>query len=258
MKDDTKILDIFLAISAIAGRETLSMFRLNPDVTDKGDGAFDPVTLADRNTESAIREFLMEKFPEDGFLGEETGGVKASSGRRWVVDPIDGTKAFIAGLPSWGTLVGLEENGVPVAGMMHQPFTGEIFIGLEGKAFSLRNDLRADLKASANRFLKDAILMSTGPDLFSPSEFDRFQSVAAKARSVRYGFDCYAYCMLAAGHVDIVIEAGLNAYDLLPLIPIIRNAGGVVCNWDGKADVAEGQVIAAANQPLMDEILQVI
>ncbi len=249
-------------IAALAQPETLSRFRSKPSVDDKActlaGRRFDPVTEADRQAEKAIRAHIETAFPDHGFIGEETGSSNVDSEYCWIVDPVDGTRSFIAGLPSWGTLVGLLLNGEPIAGMMHQPFTREFFISTGGVAWHEQAGTRDELVTSNTNSLDQAILMATAPEMFEHKNLEAFTAVAQNVRLTRYGFDCYAYCMLAAGHIELVVEADLSPYDILPLVPIIENAGGIVTNWRGHRELSGGRVIAAANAEIHQQAIDII
>ena len=166
----------------------------------------------------------------------------------WVLDPIDGTKSFIAGMPAWGTLIALTRFGEPVFGMMHQPFTRERFTGDGGAAHYRGPPGDRDLRVRPCADLADALLFTTSPLLMKEADRATFARVERMVRLSRYGGDCYAYCMLAAGHVDLVIETGLKPHDIVALIPIVQGAGGIVTNWEGKSGVAGGRIIAASDR----------
>ena len=234
-----------------SGDAILPFFRTAMGADDKSaGGAFDPVTEADRGAEVVLRRMIEAQFPEHGIVGEEFGSVRADSEYVWVLDPIDGTKSFISGLPVWGTLIGLMHHGNPCYGLMHQPFTGEKFSGdNEASYFRARGAEGAGrrLRVRTCDDLATATLMTTSPRLFRPHERTAFERVEERVRLSRYGGDCYAYCMLAAGHVDLVIEAGLQPYDIVALIPIIRGAGGIITTWDGGDAAGGGAIIAAGD-----------
>lgn len=241
-----------LALSS--GEAILPFFRTGLSVTDKGreTGAFDPVTEADRAAETVIRRMIRNTFPGHGIVGEEFEDFQAEAEHVWVVDPIDGTRAFLCGLPVWGTLIGLMKNGEPVMGVMNQPYTGELFVGGVGKAHLKGPRGLRELTTRACHALKDATLMTTDPRLFAGEEIEAFRRVEQSVRLSRYGTDCYAYAMLASGQVDLVIESGLKPYDIVALIPIIEGAGGVITTWEGESARSGGQIIAAAN-PILHE-----
>lgn len=214
---------------------------------------FDPVTIADKAAERIMREMILGRYPDHGILGEEDAPVASTSGLTWVLDPIDGTRAFITGLPLWGTLIALNDGFRPVMGMMYQPFTEERFVGMQEGSWC--NDLPLKTRRCAD--LSSARIMCTSPQMFGlPEQRSAFDDIASGAQMVRYGGDCYAYCMLAAGLVDVVIEAGLQAYDVQALIPIIEGAGGVMTGWDGEDPQNGGAVIACGDPKLHRQLLE--
>ena len=242
--------ELFEAIAAAAGEATLPHFRTRLAVDNKVAGGFDPVTEADRAAERAIRALIEREFPDDGIHGEEYGLVRADAPRRWVIDPVDGTRAFITGLPVWGTLVGLVENGHAVAGMMAQPFTGELFYADGTRAELVRGGTRQALGVSGCQSLDAARMFTTTPALFTGDARAKFDRLERAVQLSRYGTDCYAYVMVAAGMADLVVETGLQSYDIAGLIPIIEQAGGVVTTFDGTRAENGGTVIAAASAEL--------
>lgn len=235
-----------------AGLLALRHFRQPMDVENKlGQGGFDPVTVADRGVEALIRGGLSEVWPDSPIQGEEEGFTPGASEWSWIIDPIDGTRAFISGVPQWGILLGLLHEGRPVGGIMRQPYLDETFVGGPSGAFLHRGNTRLALATSARTSPGDAILYSTHPGLFTdPAERRGFDRVATAARMTRYGGDCYSYCLLAHGLIDLVIESSLQSYDIVPLVPIIEAAGGVVTGLDGTLPLAGGTVVAAANREL--------
>ena len=239
-----------------AGEIALRWFRTSPDVTNKaGEGAFDPVTAADHAVEEFLRNELMRRFPDDRFLGEETGESGGSGPFRWVIDPIDGTRAFISGNPLWGVLIGLEEGAHAVGGVVRIPYLGETFIGDGERALMRSGGHETPLRTSGTSTLDAAILCSTSV-LFAPSpEREAFNRLQAECRLTRFGGDCYSYCTLAMGHVDLVVEAGLQPYDIVALAPVIRAAGGVVTTADGGPAERGGFIVAAANATLHKQAL---
>ncbi len=245
-----------------SGAAILPFFRAHFGMDDKARGsgrAFDPVTEADRAAEVAMRRMIRATFPTHGILGEEFGSERTDADCVWVLDPIDGTRAFIAGLPTWGTLIGLTRGGTAVRGMMHQPFLNERFFG-DGRTASLRN-AKGERRLRSRRCerLTDAILATTDPRLFADGEErDRFLAVEAGVRMSRYGSDCYAYCMLASGQIDLVVEAGLQPYDIVALIPIVEGAGGVVTAWDGGPATQGGRIVAAGDRRLHEAALALL
>ncbi|GAJ95477.1 MULTISPECIES: histidinol-phosphatase [Rhizobium] len=252
--------DFFRRLAAVAAREALPRFRLPGAVVNKAAGGFDPVTEADRETERAIRDLVRAEYPGHGILGEEFGNEGADAGYVWVIDPIDGTRSFISGIPLWGTLVGLTENGQAVAGMMAQPFIGELFYAAGNGAFyeGPRAEAGVRLSTTSTQNLADATLFTTTPAIFEPDRRASYDRLEKQVRLARYGTDCYAYCMLAAGQIDCVVEAGLYPYDIVALIPIIEQAGGVVTDWDGRPAEQGGGIVAAANAALHTQIMGVL
>jgi myo-inositol-1(or 4)-monophosphatase len=236
-------------LATASGEAILPFFRTALGIENKaGAGAFDPVTAADRAAETTMRSLIRQSFPDHGIIGEEFGSERTDAEYVWVLDPIDGTKSFIGGMPVWGTLIALTRRGEPVYGMMHQPFVRERFTGDGGGARYRGPTGERALRVRRCAGLDEATVMTTSPLLMNGADRARFEKVERAARLSRYGGDCYAYCMLAAGHIDLVIETELKPYDILPLIPIIRGAGGIVTSWDGGPATAGGRVIAAGDE----------
>ncbi len=245
--------------AAAAAEHTLAGFRASLAVENKWAAGFDPVTAADKDAETAIRAIIADRFPDHGIIGEEWDPKASSGAFDWIVDPIDGTRAFISGVPLWGTLIGLMHEGRAVAGLMAQPFTGEQWLGLPGLARFHRGGEGQAIRTSGLTELARAKLSSTSPDLFDPATTGAaFARLDAATLQCRWGLDCYAYCLLAAGHLDIVCEAGLKNVDIAPLIPIIENAGGVITTWDGGPAEAGGNCLAAATPALHAAALEVL
>ena len=238
---------------------TLKYFRQPALAVDnKEAGGFDPVTIADREAEQAMRAVLAKRRPDDAIFGEEFGKTPGTSGLTWVLDPIDGTRAFISGAPTWGVLIGLDGGQGPVLGVIDQPFTGERFIGGFGAASWQRGDAKNALKVRACERLSNAVLMTTFPEIGTKAEGDSFKAVSAECRLTRYGIDCYAYALLAMGQIDLVIEAGLNAYDVQGPIGVVQGAGGIVTNWQGGPAHEGGQIIAAGDARLHEAALEIL
>ena len=236
-------------LAAVSGEAILPFFRTSLNVENKiqgGDG-FDPVTAADRAAEAAMRALIRRNFPDHGIIGEEYGDERTDAEYVWVLDPIDGTKSFICGMPAWGTLIALTRRGEPVFGMMHQPFTRERFSGDGGAARYRGPTGERTLRVRPCTGLAEATMMTTSPLLMNEDERRAFGRVEDAVRLSRYGGDCYAYCMLASGHVDLVIECGLKPYDVVPLIPIIAGAGGIITSWEGGPVTAGGSIVAAGD-----------
>lgn len=243
-----------------AASVTLPHFRKPVQIDNKAtQGQFDPVTVADRKAEKVIVDMITRKFPAHGIIGEEFGSKNKGAPTCWIIDPVDGTRAFIMGQPLWGTLIGVLHQGVPVAGMMSQPFTGERFWGSSAGAFWRQGTGQSRrIKTRAGVDLSGAILATTCPDLFDSKEQKAFARVKNQVRLTRYGGDCYNYCLLASGFVDIVIEAGLKTYDIAPLIPIIENAGGIVTTWDGEPATEGGAIVACGDSKVHARVLQLL
>jgi histidinol-phosphatase len=231
-------------------------FRQTFAIDNKWETGFDPVTVADKNGETAIRALINETYPEHGILGEEHGPENLDAEHVWVLDPIDGTRAFITGLPTWGTLIGLRTNGTPKLGMMMQPYVGERYGGDCETAWYQGPLGDSSLKTRSCARLEDATIFTTTPAIFTSEERAAFDRVEASTQLSRYGTDCYAYCMVAAGHGDAVIESGLEAYDIVALVPIIEGAGGVITTWTGGSPSDGGQIVASGDPNLHDILLR--
>jgi myo-inositol-1(or 4)-monophosphatase len=236
-------------LATVSGDAIKPFFRTSLGVEDKSrGGAFDPVTAADRAAELAMRTLIRQKFPAHGIIGEEFGPERADAEFVWVLDPIDGTKSFISGMPAWGTLIALTRAGRPVFGMMHQPFIGERFTG-DGLAAAYRGPAgNRALMVRPCAALAEAVLYTTSPRLMNATDRAAFSKVEEAVRLSRYGGDCYSYCMLAAGHVDLVIETELKRHDVAALIPIVSGAGGIVTTWTGGPPEAGGRLVAAGDR----------
>jgi len=255
------LLDFAHALADTSGAIIRPYFRKPLAIANKGQkGAFDPVTAADRAAERAMRRALAERWPEHGLIGEELGSAREDARFRWVIDPIDGTRAFIMGSPMWGTLIGLLDGENALLGLMDQPYTGERFWSGATTAHLRTSDGKTRrLKTRACASLADATLSATHPDLFAQgAESDAFFRLADGARMTRYGGDCYGYCLLAAGFVDLVVEAGLKAHDVVALIPIIERAGGRISTWEGNPATAGGRIVAAGDPRLHEQALAIL
>ena len=234
-------------LAAASGDIILPFFRTALAVENKKAGGFDPVTVADRAAEDAVRSLIRKNFPEHGILGEEYGSEHTDAEYVWVLDPIDGTKSFISGMLGWGTLIGLMRFGEPVYGMMHQPFTRERFSGDSGAAHYRGPAGERDLRVRKCEALSDALLYTTSPLLMNAADRVSFKKVEDKVKLSRYGGDCYSYCMLAAGQIDLVIETELKPHDVVALIPIITGAGGIITTWENGPAQVGGRVVAAGD-----------
>lgn len=239
--------------------ETLRMFR-QPDLAadNKDAGGFDPVTAADRAAEQAMRDVLARERPDDAVLGEEYGQKAGTSGLTWVLDPIDGTRGYISGTPTWGVLISVADETGPVFGLIDQPYIGERFIGGFGQAELVGPHGTMPLRTRGTSALVEATILTTFPEVGTPQEMAAFQAVAAQCRLTRYGMDCYGYALVAAGQVDLVIEAGLAAYDIQAPIAVVQAAGGVVTDWEGGPVHEGGRALAAANADIHAAALAVL
>ncbi|MBB5042775.1 histidinol-phosphatase [Shinella fusca] len=255
MQPDRAFFDL---LADAARKETLPRFRVGADVVNKEAGGFDPVTEGDRAAEIAIRAVIEQHFPDHGILGEEHGSVGLDREYVWVIDPIDGTRAFISGVPVWGTLIGLYRNGEAVMGLIDQPFTGERYFADGTVSRYSGPDGSKVLSARPCESLSDAILFTTSPHLFVDGRKARFEAVQEKVRLFRYGCDCYAYALLAAGHIDLVVECGLKPYDVGGLIPVIEQAGGIITTWDGGPAENGGEIIAAGSRKVYDAAMAIL
>jgi histidinol phosphatase-like enzyme (inositol monophosphatase family) len=259
--DHNEVRAALLAAADAAAERTLAGFRSSLAVENKWETGFDPVTAADRDAEIAIRAVLSARFPDHGIIGEEWDP-KASAGEfDWIVDPIDGTRAFISGVPVWGTLIGLMHKGRAIAGLMAQPFTGETWLALDGEVEFRHGGSVAPVCTSGVTELARAKMTATSPELFVRPGRDLSEAwgrISAATLQTRWGLDCYGYCLLASGHIDLVVEAGLKNVDIAPLIPIIESAGGVVTTWDGGPAEEGGNCIAAATPGLHEAAMRVL
>lgn len=247
------------ALADAARPATLQYFRSKVlDVSSKNAKHFDPVTEADRAAEAAVRATLGKLRPMDGVLGEELGAQAGESGLTWVVDPIDGTRGFLSGTPTWGVLIALVDEEGPILGVIDQPYIRERFWGGLGEAAVEGPSGRVALATRAARRLDQATLYTTFPEIGTAAERAAFERVRDRAKLVRYGMDCYAYALVAAGQVDLVIEAGLHVYDVAAPIAVIEAAGGVVTDWQGGPAHGGGQVLAAANREIHAEALALL
>ncbi len=245
------------AAGEAAARHTLPLFRTPLGIDNKLDTGFDPVTEADRGAETAIRAVIAEAFPDHAIIGEEWG--TTGQGRySWIIDPVDGTRAFISGAPVWGTLIGFAVDGVAVAGLMSQPFIGEEFLAVPGRSSYRRGELHQANRTSGESALGSARVFTTTPNLFKGEHWSKWLAVEEATRLQRFGMDCYGYALLAAGQADLVIEPALNTYDIAALVPIIREAGGAIACWDGSEPTAGGNVVAAATPELLEKALALI
>jgi myo-inositol-1(or 4)-monophosphatase len=254
------LIDFAHGLADLAGAAVLPHFRRRLKVTNKAGAGYDPVTVADRAAERAMRAAIARQFPDHSIVGEEFAPRTGAGAHRWVLDPIDGTRAFIMGSPLWGTLIGLLEDGVPVLGILDQPYTRERFWGAKGRAhFRGPDGGTRRVKTRGCASLAEAVLTTTHPDLFATRpEAAAFARVKARARMTRYGGDCYGYGLLAAGFVDIVVEAGLKPHDVVALIPIVEGAGGRITTWDNGPALNGGRILATGDDRVHAEALALL
>jgi inositol-phosphate phosphatase / L-galactose 1-phosphate phosphatase / histidinol-phosphatase len=251
--------DITLAnrLADAAGAAIRPYFRGTFALENKADAS--PVTEADRAAEAAMRKIIEAEFPRDGIIGEEYGEKAGTSGRTWVLDPIDGTTSFVAGRPVFGTLIAMLQDGWPVLGIIDQPIAGERWVGAAGKPTLFNGKLARVRRCST---LDTALLATTGPHYFTDDEAVRFLAVASKVarRQIIYGGDCYNYGLVASGHVDLVVESGLKLHDFAALVPIVEGAGGHMCDWRGDPLNANsaGDVIALGDAARLDDVLEAL
>jgi histidinol phosphatase-like enzyme (inositol monophosphatase family) len=262
--DIAALTDLACRLADAAGAACLPFFRTRDlGADDKGGaGAFDPVTAADRAAEAAIRAILAAERPADGVLGEEEAPTAGTSGLTWVIDPIDGTRAFISGLPTWGVLVGLDDGADVRIGVIDQPHIGERFVGVKAPAgprawLAFRGQSHA-MRTRPCPALDRATLYTTSPQMFGPREWEGFRAVQSRVRLARYGVDCYAYALVALGHVDLVIESDLQPFDIAAPKAVIEAAGGMVTDWRGGDCRGGGQVIAAGDARVHAEALAIL
>ena len=257
--DYTEILSFAGQLANAAWTAIKPHFRNLSHVDNKLGAGFDPVTEADRNAETAMRALIEQVYPSDGILGEEFPEKPTTTGRTWVLDPIDGTRAFVAGLPVWTTLIALtDETGAPLIGVIDQPVLSERYLGWPGGAALEQGGMRIPLKVSDCLTLGDATISTTDAFILTPGEQESWTQVRTTARIIRYGLDAYAYARLAAGSIDLVAESGLAPWDAAALIPVIRGAGGLACDWSGAPAMPGGQLVCASSEALMEEALAVL
>lgn len=264
MRTDDPPIDTLLELANraadAAATITLDAFRSPLQVQDKSargagtrDATIDPVTQVDRAAEQAIRDVLRAGAPHIGFVGEESADPQDlhGDGRRWVVDPIDGTRAYLAGMPVWGTLIALCDGPQATFGVCDVPRLGERFVGLGTMAYCVDGVGRHPLQVRVDVPLERAVVCCTTPDMFATAASrSAFEALARQSAVVRYGTDCYGYAMLAAGHVDLVVESDLSTWDVQALVPLVRGAGGIITDWQGGDPGRGGSVVAAASPAL--------
>ncbi len=245
-----------IALAKASAIEILPFFRRNTQVDVKEGPVWDPVTEGDRAGERVIRQMIEERYPDHGIHGEEYGIKEGRSGFTWILDPVDGTRSFVCGMPTWATLIGLNYEGRPRVGLMNQPFVGDMFYGSPEGAWLNHRGASHPIRTRTGVGLAAATIGTTAPELYR-SEDDRlaFERLRNAAQLTRYGGDAYFFAVMAAGHIDIAMDANLQAYDIAPLLPIVTGAGGVYAEWTGGDAAKGGNVITAGSQTLLGEAL---
>ena len=255
-------LDCLHALADAADAVTLPLFRSKLAIEGKSSPAkpfFDPVTEADRGAERAMRAVLARLHPDHGILGEEYPPTNADARLIWHLDPVDGTRQFVTGVPLWGTLAGLAVDGVPTLGLLSQPFTRERFLAVPGQAIHRGPDgVERPMATAPCAGLDEASLFTTSPELMKGETGERFHALSRAVRITRYGIDCYAFGLVALGLVDIAVEAGVQSYDVMALEPLVREAGGAMVHWDGSPLRGGGDVVAVGDRSLLPRVLAIL
>lgn len=258
-REKTELLATAQELADAAREATLLHFRsAGLSAETKLAAGFDPVTVADRLAEERMRDILARRRPADAILGEEYGTTAGTSGLTWVLDPIDGTRGYLSGTPTWGVLIAVQDDSGPILGVIDQPYIRERFIGGLGQARVDGPSGSSPLVTRPARPLEEAILFSTFPEVGTPEEGAAFHRLSARVRLTRYGMDCYAYALIAAGQIDLVVEAGLQAYDVAAPIAVIEAAGGIVTDWEGRPAHHGGRILAAANRDIHAAALAIL
>ncbi|MEG1451623.1 histidinol-phosphatase [Brevundimonas sp.] len=249
-----------LELAKVAAEVSLPYFRTDVSEINKAEpGSFDPVTEADRAAERALRAAISARYPEHGIIGEEYGEENPDAEYVWILDPIDGTRAFISGLPLWTNLISLRHQGVPVIGVAGQPYIGEIFIGGPSGAYLVTREGKTPIRTRKCASLSQAVAATTDPDIFRGEDRDSWDRLKAQVRMARYGCDGYAYAMLAAGRIDVVLESELKVWDWSAVLPLVKAAGGDFTGWDGQMPTAQdGRVLAVGDEALRDPVLALL
>lgn len=260
MTVDDKMIGFANRLADAGGAVIRPFFRQRIEVAHKpGQYLFDPVTEADKGAERAIRAIIARDRPEDAILGEEYGEKDGTSGWRWVLDPVDGTRAFITGRHEWGSLIGLEKDGALVLGILDQPVLGERFIGVNGRSTLVTGDVRTPLKVRECADLSEAVLCATDPSSYmDEAQQASFARVKQAVRMTRYHGDCYIFAMLAMGFVDMVIEGPLKRWDIAAIIPLVEGAGGIVTAWDGKPWSDGEKVLACGDRRIHEQAIALL
>ncbi len=241
-----------------ARKISLKYFKRKIKIVSKDKEIFDPVTIADISIQKKINKLISQYFPHHSILGEEESIIKKSN-YEWCIDPIDGTKSFIQGVPLWGTLISLAKNNKVIIGIADIPALDERYVGYSNKSYKIIRGKKYSLNVANNFKLSKCILNTTSPYMFANKSDQRsFEKLSKKVKSTRLGGDCYSYCLLADGHVDIVLESGLKPWDIRALVPIIINSGGTIKTWESKEVFSGGRIIACNNKKLFNQIIEVV
>ena len=256
----TELENFALELARLAASVSLPYFRTDMREINKAEpGQFDPVTEADRAAERALREVIKARYPDHGIIGEEYGEENPDADNVWILDPIDGTRAFISGLPLWTNLISLRQNGVPSIGVVGQPYTGEIFIGGPSGACLFSRDGERSIATRACAELSNAVAATTDADIFQGADRESWERLKTSVRLARYGCDAYAYAMVAMGRIDIVCESELKVWDWSALMPLVQAAGGAFTNWQGGLpDAGDGRVLAVGDAALTEQALKLL
>jgi histidinol phosphatase-like enzyme (inositol monophosphatase family) len=259
MSIEPEIVDFAQELARAARSETMHRWANGVAPTGKpSSSGFDPVTEADVEAERAMRVLIETRYPAHGITGEELPDRAAAGPYTWSLDPVDGTRSFICRLPTWVTLIGLLEHGQPKLGVVDAPCLDELYVGHGTDAVMIAGGARTRIRTSGCAAIAEARLSTTDPYLFAGAQAHAFEQLRGAARTIRFGHDGYAYARLAAGSIDLVVEAGLKPHDFNALIPLVTAAGGAIGNWRGQADCSDGQIVAAASQALFDHAVGVL
>lgn len=255
----TELEGFILELNAAASAVALPLFRADHGLENKAaEGErYDPVTAADKGAEAAIRRLISARYPDHGVIGEEYGSDREDADFVWVLDPVDGTRAFMAGLPLWTTLIGLRFQGRAAVGLIGQPYLDEVFTGSDRGSRLIRAGRSTPLRVRACPRLAEAAISTTDPDLFDAAELGAWTRLRARARVARYGYDAYAFAMVALGRMDVAVDAGLKPWDVEAVVPVVRGAGGLVTDWSGR-DIGTdgGQMAVAGDRACLDQALE--
>jgi myo-inositol-1(or 4)-monophosphatase len=257
--DWRELTNFAISLANASATAILPFFRRNAPIDIKAGPVWDPVTEGDRAGERTIRQLIEQQYPDHGINGEEYGIKEGRSGFTWMLDPIDGTRAFVCGMPTWATLIGLNYEDRPVVGLMNQPFVGDMFYGSPEGAWLDHRGHAQPIRTRSGVALTNAAIGTTAPELYRDQR-DRaaLDRLMHKAQLTRFGGDAYFFAVMAAGHIDIAMDANLQAYDIAPLLPIVSGAGGAYAEWNGGDAAQGGNVITAGSRALLDEALAVI